>query len=94
MALLRFTRTYLYGHKFTLVIDHKPLLSLFKEHKPIPQQASGRIQRWALTLAAYEYMIAFRSTAAHSNADALSCLLIHCQEEQVPQVPETILMLE
>ena len=86
--------TYLYGHKFTLVTDHKPLLSLFKEHKAIPQQASGRIQRWALTLAAYEYTIAFRPTAAHSNADALSRLPIQCQEEQVPLVPETILMLE
>ena len=86
--------TYLYGHKFILVTDHKPLLSLFKEHKAIPQQASGRIQRWALTLAAYEYTIAFRPTAAHSNADALSRLPMHSQEEQVPLVPETILMLE
>ena len=27
-----------------LVTDHKPLLSLFKEQKAIPQQALGRIQ--------------------------------------------------
>ena len=86
--------TYLYGHKFMLVTDHKPSLSLFKEHKAIPQQASGRIQRWALTLAAYEYTIAFCPTAAHSNADALSRLPMQGQEEQVPLVPETILMLE
>ena len=86
--------TYLYGHKFMLVTDHKPLLSLFKEHKAIPQQASRRIQRWALILAAYEYMIVFRPTAAHSNADALSRLPMQGPEEQVPLVPETILMLE
>ena len=92
-AITKF-HTYFYGHKFTFVTDHKPLLSLFKEHKAIPQQASGRIQRWALTLAAYEYTIAFRSTAAHSNADALSRLPMQGQEEQVPLVPETILMLE
>ena len=64
--------SYLYGHRFTLITDHKPLLSLFKEQKAIPCQASGRIQRWALVLAAYEYNIAFRPTASHSNADALS----------------------
>ena len=85
---------YLYGHKFTLVTDHKPLLSLFKEQKAIPQQASGRIQRWALLLAGYKYTIAFRPTAAHSNADALSRLPLQCKEEAVPRVPETVLMIE
>ena len=63
--------TYLYGHRFTLITDHKPLLSLFKEQKAIPHQASGRIQRWALVLAGYEYTISFRPTESHSNADAL-----------------------
>ena len=63
---------YLYGHKFTLVTDHKPLLRLFNEQKAIPQQALGRIQCWALLLAGYEYTIAFCPTAAHSNVDALS----------------------
>ena len=29
--------TYLYGHKFTPITDNKPLLSLFKEYKAIPQ---------------------------------------------------------
>ena len=86
--------TYLYGHKFTLITDHKPLLSLFKEQKAIPQQASGRIQRWALMLAGYEYTIAFRPIAAHSNADALSRLPVKYPEESVPVVPETVLMVE
>ena len=60
----------------------------------IPQQASGRIQRWALTFVAYEYTIAFCPTATHSNIYALRRLPIQCQEEQVSLVPKTILMLE
>ena len=86
--------TYLYGHHFTLITDHKPLLSLFKEQKAIPHQASGRIQRWALVLAGYEYTISFRPTESHSNADALSRLPLQHADEPVPAVPETVLLLE
>ncbi len=39
--------SYLYGHHFTLQSDHKPLMMLYNEDKPIPQQASSRIQQWA-----------------------------------------------
>ena len=41
--------TYLMGRHFELITDHKPLLSLFNEHKTIPSHASTRIQRWELT---------------------------------------------
>ena len=37
---------------FSLITDHKPLLTLFNENRAIPPKASSRIQRWALTLAA------------------------------------------
>ena len=86
--------TYLYDHRFTLIIDHKPLLSLLKEHKGIPHQASGTIQQWALVLAGYECTIAFCPTASHSNADALSHLPLHTADEPVPDIPETVLLLE
>ena len=86
--------TYLYGHHFTLITDHKPLLSLLKEQKAILYQASGKIQRWALVLAAYEYTISFRPTESHSNADALSRLPLQTADEGVPDVPETVLLLE
>ena len=36
--------------------------------------ASGRIQRWALTLSAYQYSIRYKPGAKLSNADALSRL--------------------
>ncbi|KAK0149179.1 hypothetical protein N1851_010298 [Merluccius polli] len=35
---------YIYGQKFTIVTDHKPLLSLFSEMRAVPQMASPRIQ--------------------------------------------------
>ena len=44
---------YIFGRKFTLFTNHKPLQSLLNESKPIPSMASARIQRWALTLASY-----------------------------------------
>ena len=66
--------TYLYGWKFTLVTDHKPLTSILGPKKGVPSVATALLQRWALLLAAYHYNIEFRATSAHGNADALSRL--------------------
>lgn len=65
---------YLYGRKFVLVTDHKPLLSLLGPKSGIPTLAAARMQRWALLLAAYQYEIEYRSTAKHANADCMSRL--------------------
>ena len=46
---------YLLGRHFKLPTDHKPLITLRGEHKPVPQLAAARIKRWALLLAAYDY---------------------------------------
>ncbi|KAL6461145.1 hypothetical protein MHYP_G00311110 [Metynnis hypsauchen] len=51
---------YLYGRKFIICTDHKPLLSLFNEMKAVPQMVSPRIQRWAVALRAYEYVIVYK----------------------------------
>ena len=53
---------YLYGRKFNLVTDHKPLTSIFHPQKGIPSLAAARLQRWAIILAAYDYDIVFRGT--------------------------------
>ena len=84
--------SYLYGHKFLLITDHKPLLGLLGESKTIPPQASARIQRWALTLAAYEYSMVFRSTGDHGDADAMSRLPLKQHPVSVP-VPEEVVLL-
>ncbi len=65
---------YLYGRKFTLITDHKPLTAIFGAKKGIPTLAAARLQRWALLLSAYNYEIQYKPTESHSNADGLSRL--------------------
>ena len=65
---------YLYGRKFTLVTDHKPLLTVLGPKNGIPPMAAARLQRWALLLSAYNYSIEFKPTQQHANADGLSRL--------------------
>ena len=48
---------YLFGRKFIIKFDHKPLQHLFGEKRGIPAMASARAQCWALTLSAYDYKI-------------------------------------
>ena len=84
----------MFGHSFTLITDHKPLVGLFNEHQSAPAHTSARIQRWALTLAMHEYIIAFRLTKAHANADAMSRLPLTVQSATVPQPTEMILLME
>ncbi|CAF1605744.1 unnamed protein product [Adineta ricciae] len=67
---------YLAGRSFELVTDHRPLLSIFNPAKGIPTTTANRLQRWALFLMGYNYVIHFKPTAHHANADALSRLPI------------------
>uniref|UniRef100_H3AIK2 ribonuclease H n=1 Tax=Latimeria chalumnae TaxID=7897 RepID=H3AIK2_LATCH len=57
---------YLYGRKFILVTDHKPLLKILGPKSGVSVLAAARLQKWSLILAAYQY--------EHGNADALSRL--------------------
>ena len=86
--------SYSYGHPFTLISDHKPLLSLFNEVKAVSPQASARIQRWALTLATYEYTMAYRQSADHGNADAMSRLPLPVPNSVPPAPAEVVLLME
>lgn len=65
---------YLYGRKFLLETDHRPLVHLLGPKSEIPTLAAARLQRWAILLSAYQYDIVHRSTDKHANADCLSRL--------------------
>ncbi|XP_022595499.1 uncharacterized protein K02A2.6-like, partial [Seriola dumerili] len=84
---------YLYGRNFTIVTDHKPLISLFNETKPVPQMVSPRVQRWAVWLRAYEYQIVYRPGKQHINADALSRLPLP-ETSPAEEEEDLVLMLD
>lgn len=85
---------FLYGKKFTIRTDHKPLEGLLGEKKGISLQASPRVQRWALTLAAYEYEIQYKAGTTNGNADALSRLPLSEMPGVVPIPGDTIKLME
>ncbi|XP_030580469.1 uncharacterized protein K02A2.6-like [Archocentrus centrarchus] len=84
---------YLYGRVFTIYTDHKPLISLFNMKKPIPQMGSPRVQRWAVTLSAYEYHIVYKPGKHHANADALSRLPVPDTAPE-KEMTEQVLMMD
>eukprot|EP00731_Ephydatia_muelleri_P021136 Em0013g863a len=61
---------------------------------PIPQMVSPRVQRWALTLSAFDYTNSFRAGKLQGNADALSRLPLQHSPEEVPTPGDMILLLE
>ena len=85
---------FLYGHRFIIKTDHKPLEGLLNEKKGIPSQAAPRIQRWALTLSSYEYEISYKAGQTNGNADGLSRLPLPVMPDSVPLPGETILLME
>ena len=74
---------YIYGNHVKILTDHKPLLGLLGHGKSIPERASSRVVRWAVTLSAYNYELIYRAGSLN-NADALSRLPLSAQPGEVP----------
>lgn len=64
---------YLYARSepFVLRTDHKPLLSIFGPQRGIPEITANRLQRYAIFLSAYNYIIEY-VRSGNNSADFLS----------------------
>lgn len=60
-------RSYLYGRKFKIVTDHRPLTWLFSVKDP-----GSKLIRWRLKLEEFDYEIIYKPGKVNSNADCLS----------------------
>ena len=60
---------YLYGNKFELITDHKPLEMIYSKNSSPP----ARIQRWVLRLQSYDFVVKYWP-GAQNITDALSRL--------------------
>lgn len=77
-------RPYLYGRKFTIITDHRPLRWLFNHSDP-----SSKLQRWRLKLEEYEYEIIYRKGKLNNAADALSRYPIIKHVNPINPIPST-----
>jgi hypothetical protein len=60
-------RPYLYGRKFKIVSDHKPLKWIVSVKDP-----GSRLLRWRIQLEEFDYVIVYKPGVLNANADALS----------------------
>jgi hypothetical protein len=60
-------KPYLYGRKFKIASDHKPLTWIMNLKDP-----GSRLLRWRIKLEEYDYEIVYKKGALNTNADALS----------------------
>ncbi|XP_036140388.1 uncharacterized protein LOC118644842 [Monomorium pharaonis] len=60
-------RPYLYGKRFTIITDHKPLVWLNSIKDP-----SSRLWKWRNKLSEYDFEIKYKKGTLNNNADALS----------------------
>ncbi|UYV79065.1 hypothetical protein LAZ67_17000981, partial [Cordylochernes scorpioides] len=91
-ALKKFNN-YLFGRKFELITDNKPLHHILNPKREISLNMSTRLQRWALILSSHNFTIECRKTGDHGNADGLSRLPLEQYEEMEEDAVNTVHMI-
>ncbi|KAH8294585.1 hypothetical protein KR054_008113, partial [Drosophila jambulina] len=77
----KYFRPYLFGQKFQIVTDHKPLTWLMNFKEP-----NSKLVRWKLQLLEYDYEVVYKKGSQNVVADALSRVEIqtNCMSNSVP----------
>lgn len=65
---------YLYGNKFVLYTDHRPLVQILSPTKSLPIYSAIRMQHYAVFLQGFNYEIKYKKSKHNANADCLSRL--------------------
>lgn len=71
----KYFRPYLFGRKFKIITDHKPLQWVMNLKEP-----NSRLTRWRLKLSEYNFTVIYKQGKFNTNADALSRIEL-CNEE-------------
>ena len=85
---------YLAGRQFSIRTDHKPLLGMLGEDKPISTMASPRVTRWALLLSGYKYKLEYVPGTKQGHCDGLSRLPLPSDSSELPTPAETVHLME
>ncbi|XP_058456730.1 uncharacterized protein K02A2.6-like [Malaya genurostris] len=65
---------YLFGRKFVLITDNKPVVQIFSPSKGLPTLCALRMQHYAVFLESFDFEIHYRASKDHGNADGMSRL--------------------
>lgn len=71
----KYFRPYLFGRKFKIITDHRPLQWIMNLKEP-----SSRLTRWRLKLAEYDFTVIYKQGKCNTNADALSRIELNNEE--------------
>lgn len=81
---VKYFRPYLYGRKFMIKTDHKPLQWLHNLKEP-----NAKLQRWKIKLEEFNFDIEYLNGRENKVADALSRVEIHANEEEIDEIRST-----